>query len=131
MGEFKQSLAAEAAQDALASTAPQVALAAPAAPAAPIVQPAPAVEPTPATPTAPLLTPASPNAAQLATKADQMQVTLKPSEAAEIKLDMRKGATVNYTWSTQGGRSEEHTSELTTLMRISSAVFSLNKKTET
>src|SRR3546814_2775183 len=58
------------------------------------------LEPTPATPTAPLLTPASPNAAQLATKADQMQVTLKPSEAAEIKLDMRKGATVNY-------RSEE------------------------
>src|SRR3546814_925855 len=86
-----------------ASTAPQVALAAPAAPAAPIVQPAPAVEPTPATPTAPPLTPASPNAAQLATKADQMQVTLKPSEAAEIKLDMRKGATVNYTWSTKGG----------------------------
>src|SRR3546814_13709046 len=61
------------------------------------------LEPTPATPTAPLLTPASPNAAQLATKADQMQVTLKPSEAAEIKLDMRKGATVNYTWSTKGG----------------------------
>src|SRR3546814_18425075 len=59
--------------------------------------------PTPATPTAPLFTPASPNAAQLATKADQMQVTLKPSEAAEIKLDMRKGATVNYTWSTKGG----------------------------
>src|SRR3546814_16309696 len=44
MGEIKQSLAAEAAQDALASTAPQVALAAPAAPAAPIVQPAPAVD---------------------------------------------------------------------------------------
>src|SRR3546814_13296439 len=103
MGEIKQSLAAEAAQDALASTAPQVALAAPAAPAAPIVQPAPAVEPTPATPTAPLLTPASPNAAQLATKADQMQVTLKPSEAAEIKLDMRKGAKVKYTWSNTGG----------------------------
>src|SRR3546814_1141763 len=110
MGEFKQSLAAEAAQDALASTAPQVALAAPAAPAAPIVQPAPAVEPTPATPTAPLLTPASPNAAQLATKADQMQVTLKPSEAAEIK------------------RSEEHTSELQSLMRNSYAVFCLKKK---
>src|SRR3546814_16642936 len=103
MGEFKQSLAAEAAQDALASTAPQVALAAPAAPAAPIVQHAPAVEPTPATPTAPPLTPASPYAAQLATKADQMQVTSQPSEAAEIKLAMRMGATVTYTWNKKGG----------------------------
>ena len=103
MGEIKQSLAAEAAQDALASTTPQVALAAPVATAASIVQPAPAEPPTQATPTAPPLTPAPPKSPTLATKADQMQVTLKPGEAAEIKLDMRKGATVNYSWSTKGG----------------------------
>lgn len=97
MGEIKQSLAAEAAQDALVPTAPQVALAAPAAPPAPIVQPAPPA------PAAPVLTPASPETVKVATKADQMQVILKPGEAAEIKLDMRKGATVNYVWSAKGG----------------------------
>ncbi len=38
-----------------------------------------------------------------ATKSDEMTVTLKPGEAAEIKLEMAKGATVKYEWTSTGG----------------------------
>lgn len=38
-----------------------------------------------------------------ATKSDEMTVTLKPGEGAEIKLEMSKGAKVNYDWKASGG----------------------------
>lgn len=38
-----------------------------------------------------------------ATKSDEMTVTLKPGEGAEIKLEMAKGAKVNYDWKASGG----------------------------
>ena len=36
-------------------------------------------------------------------KTDEMTVTLKPGEAAEIKLEMKSGAKVRYEWTTAGG----------------------------
>ena len=38
-----------------------------------------------------------------ATKSDEMTVTLKPGESAEIKLEMSKGAKANFEWTTSGG----------------------------
>lgn len=38
-----------------------------------------------------------------AAKSDEMTVTLKPGEAAEIKLEMAKGALVKYEWTATGG----------------------------
>ncbi|MFY9225189.1 MAG: transmembrane anchor protein [Blastocatellia bacterium] len=35
----------------------------------------------------------------------QMTVTLKPNEGAEIKVSMKKGKTVKYSWKTDGGRA--------------------------
>src|SRR3546814_8967177 len=42
--------------------------------------------------------------------------------------DLSAIVVVSPHWQTQGVRSEEHTSELQSLMRISYAVFCLNKK---
>src|SRR3546814_4727491 len=54
--------------------------------------------------------------------------TLFRSEASNCPISKRIGVTVhNYTFH----RSEEHTSELQSLMRISYAVFCLNKKNKT
>lgn len=46
-----------------------------------------------------------PAAAQTAPagRSDQMSVTLKPGEASEIKLAMKKGAKVEYAWTATGG----------------------------
>ncbi len=38
-----------------------------------------------------------------ATKSDEMSVTLKPGESAEIKLEMLKGAKAKFEWTTSGG----------------------------
>jgi hypothetical protein len=38
-----------------------------------------------------------------ATRSDEMKVTLKPGEGIEIKLVMRRGAKVNFSWSVAGG----------------------------
>ncbi|MDQ3748156.1 MAG: transmembrane anchor protein [Acidobacteriota bacterium] len=38
-----------------------------------------------------------------ALKTDEMTVTLKPGQGIEIKLEMSKGARVNYEWTTSGG----------------------------
>lgn len=35
--------------------------------------------------------------------ADQMEITLKPNQGAEIKLEMREGAEVSFRWSVDGG----------------------------
>jgi len=87
MGEIKVALAAEADQ---AEATPAV--------------PAPAQTSTPAPAVAPAATPAPSAASQVAsTRQDTMSVTLKPGEAAEIKVAMRKDASVEYEWSTAGG----------------------------
>ena len=98
MGEIKMQLAKEAAADAeatraAASNAPAVGATASAAPATPAVPPpaASAVAPTP--------TPA-PGAS---VRTDEISVTLRPNEGKEVKLAMRQGARVNYTWSTDRG----------------------------
>lgn len=47
--------------------------------------------------------PAEPGVKQAAPAQHTMTVKLKPGQAAEIKLAMRKGASVRYEWSTEGG----------------------------
>ncbi|MES2972289.1 MAG: transmembrane anchor protein [Pseudomonadota bacterium] len=92
MGEIKTSLSAEAAQEKGAAqtgaASPQAAAAVAAAPPGPV----------PATPAAPAPVPTEP-----AGKTDEVSVTLKPGQAAEIKLDMSKGARVKYRWIASGG----------------------------
>lgn len=39
----------------------------------------------------------------LPTRTDEMSVTLKPGQGAEIKLKMKKGAKVSYTWTVKDG----------------------------
>lgn len=41
--------------------------------------------------------------AQAAVKSDEITVTLKPNEGVEVKMTMRKGAKVNYSWTVTGG----------------------------
>jgi hypothetical protein len=98
MGEIKVSLAAEAAADAKAApaaagqTAPTVA-APPVAPdAAKVVA------------TVPTAAPTSPAPAAAGGQRHEMTITLRPGQAAEVKLDMRKGAQVTYVWQTSGGQ---------------------------
>ena len=86
MGEIKAALAREAAGEAQRSPPP--ADAAPsAAPATPKAEAAASQAPTP-DPTE---------------KFDEVTVSLKPGQAAEVKLDMRKGAKVSYEWTVRGG----------------------------
>lgn len=85
MGQIKNSRSAEAAADAKAAAAPAVAM-----PAAPAPAPAPA--------------PAAVQVAQAsAGKRDEMTITLRPGQGAEIKLDMRKGDQVEFSWQSSGG----------------------------
>jgi hypothetical protein len=83
MGKVKVALAREAEQEALAAQGSEV------APAT-----APVVPTSGATSSAPQ--PAS------AGKSEELTLTLAPDQAAEIKAEMRKGATVTYVWSTDG-----------------------------
>jgi hypothetical protein len=87
MGEIKKSLAADVAAEKAAPPVAQVPAAA--APAVPAEKPA-------ATPA-----PATQEAAPAAQHT--MTVKLKPGQGAEIKLTMRKDATVRYEWTTEGG----------------------------
>jgi len=99
MGELKQTLAEEA-----ASEAQPPAEAAPAEPAAttpdkdePVAaqaEPAPAAAPTPAQPEPP----------KVATQQHEVNLTLKPNQATEIKLEMKEGAKANFHWTANGGR---------------------------
>lgn len=86
MGEIKVSLAQEAqsAQSAPLPASAQVSE----APAAVAVPQKPAAAPQPEAP---------------ALSTHVTSVTLKPGQAAEIKLDMRKGAEVRFEWTAQGG----------------------------
>ncbi|MGA0534362.1 MULTISPECIES: transmembrane anchor protein [Hansschlegelia] len=42
-------------------------------------------------------------AQEAAMKSEETKVTLKPGEGAEVKLDMKKGAKANFTWTVEGG----------------------------
>ena len=90
MGEIKASLAKEAGTE-----KPSPATAASGKP--PTIQPSADV----AAPE--MAKPAAPDVKQAATAQHTMTVRLKPGRAAEIKLAMRKGASVRYEWSTEGG----------------------------
>jgi hypothetical protein len=94
MGEIKVSLAAEAAADVQAAgqTAPAV--------AAPQVAP----DAAKAVATAPTAAPLAPTPGAAGSQRHEMTITLRPGQAAEVKLDMRKGAQVTYVWQTSGGQ---------------------------
>ena len=86
MGEIKTTLAREAAGEAQRSPPP-----ADAAPSA-------------ANTTSKTQAAASPSPTPEPTgKTDEVTVSLKPGQAAEVKLDMRKGAKVTYEWTVRGG----------------------------
>ena len=88
MGELKATLAgAAAAEEASAGQPPAVAAAPPAPAAAPVVV-APAPEPQPP---------------QVAMQQHEVNLTLKPNQATEIKLEMKKGAEARFHWTANGG----------------------------
>jgi hypothetical protein len=91
MGEVKIQLAAEALADEAATQAP--------APAEAIAVAAPAAVPAEVAP-APVQ-PAAPE--QVAGLQHEMSITLSPNQGAEIKLEMKQGAKVNYLWTANGG----------------------------
>lgn len=91
MGEIKQSLAADAAAEKAAPPAAKVQAATP---------PATSTEKPAATPARAVEAPAKEAAPG---QQHTMTVKLKPGQGAEIKLTMRKEATVRYEWSTEGG----------------------------
>lgn len=96
MGEVKQQLATEAAADA---ATPVVA-----APAAP--QPVPQAAPKPAVSTAAEATApavATPAVVEAEGQQHEMSISLAPGQGAEVKLEMLKGARVNYFWTANGG----------------------------
>jgi len=87
MGEIKMALSAEAKAE-KAAPAPQKPQAV--APIAPVAKPgAPASAET--------------SAKETASRQDTMTVQLKPGQGAEIKLTMRKDASVRYEWTVEGG----------------------------
>lgn len=51
----------------------------------------------------PTAAPETKNSATSENRKDEMSVTLKSGEGAEIKLEMTKGARVKYEWATSGG----------------------------
>jgi len=97
MGEVKIQLAEEAQADEAAAqaTTPPPAEAIAAIPAAPATTPAAPVEVIPA--------PEQPAAPQQAALQHEMSITLSPNQGAEVKLEMKQGAKVNYLWTANGG----------------------------
>ncbi|MDI5992888.1 transmembrane anchor protein [Pseudomonas sp. MDMC216] len=94
MGEIKQQLAEEAAAEvaALVVQAPAV--------VQPSTQPAPEVT----TEVAQSSAPVAPAAPEVAGLKHEMSIDLAPGQGAEIKLEMIKGAKVNYFWTANGGQ---------------------------
>jgi len=88
MGEIKMSLAAEAVA-AEAAPPPASATARTASPAS--------------SPTAAAATPAATGDVALPAQQHSISLTLKPGQAAEIKLGMREGGRVSYEWTAVGG----------------------------
>lgn len=100
MGELKNTLAEEAAADAAqaeqpapAAATPVVASPAPPAPATAQAEPAPAASPAVTEP-----------APKVATQKHEVNLTLKPNEGTEVKLEMKKGAKATFHWTANGGR---------------------------
>ena len=100
MGQIKMSLAAENAKAAPVVNAPAPAIDATARQLGAPVAVA-AVVATVASDSSVTATTAAPSTPPNGQK-HEMTITLKPGEAAEIKLDMRKGATVAFTWQASG-----------------------------
>ncbi|MDP3708833.1 MAG: transmembrane anchor protein [Polaromonas sp.] len=96
MGAIKVSLASEAAAETPASAPGAATASTVTAPAAAALAPAAAATPAPSAP-AVVAKPV------VSGQSQQMTVTLKPGQGAEVKLDMRKGAKVAYRWETRGG----------------------------
>lgn len=97
MGEVKIQLAEEARADEAAAQTPtplpaENIAAAPAAPAT-----------TPATPAEVIPAPEQPAAPEQAALQHEMSITLTPNQGAEVKLEMKQGAKVNYSWTANGG----------------------------
>lgn len=95
MGEIKQQLAEEAAAE----------LAAPVAQAREVVQPV--AQPTPEVPVSEAVSPAilvAPSEPEVAGLKHEMSIDLAPGQGAEIKLEMIKGAKVDYAWTANGGQ---------------------------
>jgi hypothetical protein len=90
MGEIKTGQAQEAAQDTSAAASPKA--------ATPVATTA--AEPPPA---AKASAPVAATAQAPSGQSHETAITLKPGQAAEVKLDMRKGAKVAYRWTTRGG----------------------------
>ncbi|WP_096699663.1 transmembrane anchor protein [Polaromonas sp. AER18D-145] len=85
MGEIKASLASEAAKETPVDPAPV------------------AVAPAAATDANVDVAASKASSADPGGKADEISVTLKPGQAAEVKLDMNKGSKVTYRWVVRGG----------------------------
>jgi len=49
-------------------------------------------------------TPAQPEPPKVATQQHEVNLTLKPNQATEIKLEMKEGAKANFHWTANGGR---------------------------
>ncbi len=92
MGEIKQQLAEEAAAESVAPVAQAPAVVQPSALSAPEVVVAEVAQPS---------APAVPAVAGLK---HEMSIELAPGQGAEIKLEMLKGAKVNYFWTANGGQ---------------------------
>lgn len=97
MGEVKIQLAEEALADEAAAQAP----APPPAEAIAAVPAAPAT--TPAAPAEVIPAPEQPAAPEQAALQHEMSITLSPNQGAEVKLEMKQGAKVNYRWTANGG----------------------------
>ncbi|SFP43330.1 hypothetical protein SAMN05216229_102271 [Geopseudomonas sagittaria] len=103
MGELKATLAAEAAAEQAAAEPPPALAAAQPAPAA---VPAPlAAETQPVPAAAPLAAAPAPQPQQppVAGQQHEVNLTLKPNQATEIKLEMNKGAEARFHWTANGG----------------------------
>ena len=104
MGEIKTQLAAEAQQEPVTSQSSTTVMTE-SVPVAQVavdsVTPAPVTEPVAAVPQS--IADRVPADADPAVGTDQMTITLQPNEATEVKMEMRKGARVEYRWATQSG----------------------------
>ncbi|MDX7851234.1 MULTISPECIES: transmembrane anchor protein [Aeromonas] len=102
MGEVKLQLAEEArADEAAAQSAAMTAAVIP----SPTTAPAPTVvsaQPAPAK-TVPTPAPQTAAAPQATGQQHEMSITLKPNQGAEVKLEMKQGAKVNFLWTANGG----------------------------
>ncbi len=93
MGEVKIQLAEEARTDEAAAQTPTP-------PPAETIAAAPT---TPAAPAEVIPAPEQPAAPEQAVLQHEMSITLSPNQGAEVKLEMKQGAKVNYRWTANGG----------------------------